>query len=584
MDNAEIASVFRRIGLLLQIQGANPFRVRAYENAAHTVDDAVEPMAKLVERGDDLTALDGIGKEMAANIRELVETGSLGKLEQLGSEIPISLIDIVALPGVGPKKAKRLWQEMGITEVNALAEAALAGEISKLSGFGVKSEQQILAGIERQRRYANRLSLAQVDTQATPLLEYLREISGVRKLEVAGSYRRRRETIGDLDILAVASKPERLVRGFGEYPLVASIEKAGDTRATVILESGFQVDLRVVPAKSWGAALVYFTGSKAHNIKLRQRAIERGMRLSEYGVFDETGLDEGEGEGDPWAGEYVAGKSERTVYSSVQLPWVPPELREDRGEVKAAASKRLPKLIREQDLRGDLQTHSNWSDGKNSIEEMVVAAKARGYEYLAVTDHSPLLAMTGGLDRHKLKQQWAQIEAVQDRHPEVRILKGMEVDILENGSLDMDEQSLEELDLVLVAIHSSFDLSTADQTARVLKALSHPRAHIWAHPLARRMGKRDEIKIDLDAALHCAVENGVAVEHNAHPQRLDLRDVHLLKARELGLDVAIGTDAHAVDQLDLIHYGVEQARRAWLTKKDVLNAMPLKPLLKWLDK
>ncbi|MCP4202264.1 MAG: DNA polymerase/3'-5' exonuclease PolX [bacterium] len=582
MENSEIAAVFRRMGLLLQIQGANPFRVRAYENAAHTVDDATEPMAKLIERGDDLTALEGIGKEMALNIEELVATGRLTKLDQLGSEIPLSLIDIVALPGVGPKKAKRLWQELGIVEVDALGKAAKAGEIAKLAGFGVKSEQQILAGIERRKRYTNRLSLAEVDRQAAPLLEYLRAVPGVRKVEVAGSYRRRRETVGDLDVLAVASRPTELVEAFGAYSKVESVEKAGDTRSTVILESGFQVDLRVVPTKSWGAALVYFTGSKAHNIKLRQRAIERGMRLSEYGVFDESNLEESEEAADPWAGEYFAGKTEKSVYSSLELPWIPPELREDRGEIKAARAGKLPRLLTEKDLRGDLQTHSTWSDGRNSIEEMVLAAIAKGYEYIAITDHSPFLAMTGGLNSRKLRQQWAQIETVQQRYPEIRILRGLEVDILEDGTLDMDDETLDELDIVLVAIHSSFDLPASVQTERVLKALSHPAAHIWAHPLARRLGKRDEIKIDLDQALHCAREHGVAVEDNAHPQRLDLRDVHLLKARELGLRVAIGTDAHAVDQLDLIHYGVEQARRAWLTKKDVLNTLPLSRLLKRL--
>jgi DNA polymerase (family 10) len=362
------------------------------------------------------------------------------------------------------------------------------------------------------------------------------------------------------------------------------VEKSGDTRATVILESGFQVDLRVVPSKSWGAALVYFTGSKAHNIKLRQRAIDRGARLSEYGVFDVSSLEEGKGDGDPWAGKYLAGSTEQSVYGSVDLPWIAPELREDRGEIKAAEAGELPKLLTAKDLRGDLQTHSTWSDGKNSIEEMAIAAAAKGYEYLAITDHSPLLAMTGGLNRTKLEQQWAQIDTVQQRHPEIRILRGQEVDILEDGSLDMDDATLEELDIVLVAIHSNFDLPMAAQSERVVKALSHPAVHIWAHPLARRFGKRDEIKIDLDQALHCALEHGVAVEHNALPQRLDLRDVHLLKARELGLKISIGTDAHSVDQLDLIHYGVEQARRAWLTKKDVLNTMPLSRLLQWLGR
>jgi len=583
MENLEIAKVLSQMADLLEIQDANPFRVRAYRNAARFVDGYAKPMRKLVEEESDLTDLPGIGREMARHIHELIETAGLSVLDELAEKIPRSLIDVIELPGVGPKKAKKLWKELGIETVDELEQRAEAGEVAALDGFGEKSQQKILTGIEQFRQHRSRFKLVEADLLVQPLLEYLRERPEVERLEVAGSYRRRVETVGDIDLLAIATDAEAVMDRFTSYPKVTQIQMSGRTRGRVSLQSGLEVDLRILAEPSYGAAMVYFTGSKEHNIKLRKRAIERGLRLSEYGVFREDGGggDESE-EKDPWAGEQLAGRTEKEVYSTVELPWIEPELREDRGEVEAAARGELPVLVELSDMKGDLQMHSTWSDGKNSIEEMVAACAARGYEYMALTDHSKALAMTGGLDAKRIREQWKEIEEVQERHPEIRILRSQEVDILADGTLDQDEDVLEELDLVVVSVHSRFDLPAAEQTARVLTALRHPHVDVLAHPTGRLINRRPPFDLQIDEVLDCAKENGVVVELNAHPERLDLKDSHLMLARELGLKVAISTDAHRARDLDLMHYGVEQARRAWLSKADVVNALPLKEFLQLL--
>ena len=583
MENLEIAKVLSQMADLLEIQDANPFRVRAYRNAARFVDGYAKPMRKLVEEESDLTDLPGIGREMARHIHELIETRGLSVLDELAEKIPRSLIDVIELPGVGPKKAKKLWKELGIETVDELEQRAEAGEVAALDGFGEKSQQKILTGIEQFRQHRSRFKLVEADLLVQPLLEYLRERPEVERLEVAGSYRRRVETVGDIDLLAIATDAEAVMDRFTSYPKVTQIQMSGRTRGRVSLQSGLEVDLRILTEPSYGAAMVYFTGSKEHNIKLRKRAIERGLRLSEYGVFreDGDGGDESE-EKDPWAGEQLAGRTEKEVYSTVELPWIEPELREDRGEVEAAARGELPVLVELSDMKGDLQMHSTWSDGKNSIEEMVAACAARGYEYMALTDHSKALAMTGGLDAKRIREQWKEIEEVQERHPEIRILRSQEVDILADGTLDQDEDVLEELDLVVVSVHSRFDLPAAEQTARVLTALRHPHVDVLAHPTGRLINRRPPFDLQIDEVLDCAKENGVVVELNAHPERLDLKDSHLMLARELGLKVAISTDAHRARDLDLMHYGVEQARRAWLSKADVVNALPLKEFLQLL--
>jgi DNA polymerase (family 10) len=568
LENPEIARIFEEVADILEIQGANPFRIRAYRNATRTVETLTTPLRKWVEEHRLLTDLPGIGKEMANHIREMVETGTLGFRDELLAEVPRSLIELMRLPGLGPKKAKKIHDDLQISSVEELEAAAQAGRIASLPGFGAKSQERILAGIAEYRLHGSRFLLTDAERYVEPLLAYLREIPEVERLEVAGSYRRRQETVGDVDLLAIASHPIPVMEHFRRYPQVDKILMAGDTRSTIVLGTGLQVDLRVVPEECYGAALVYFTGSKEHNVKLRRRAVEHGLRISEYGVFR---VEERHQEDE---GERIAGREEADVYASVGLAWVPPEMREDRGEIEAAAAGRLPRLIRVEDLRGDLHMHSTWSDGRNSIEEMVEACAARGYEYMVISDHSKTLAMAGGLDAYRLRLQWLEIDQVRARHPEIQVLKAMEVDILGDGSLDLEDEMLAGLDLVLVSLHSRFDLPADQQTERVLRALEHPAVNVFCHPTARIINRRKGVEMDLDLILRRAAELGVAVELNSSPNRLDLRDSHLKLAKELGCKVVIDTDAHRIRELDLMRYGVEQARRAGLEPADVLNTLP----------
>ncbi|HYO16515.1 MAG TPA: DNA polymerase/3'-5' exonuclease PolX [Thermoanaerobaculia bacterium] len=569
MDNPEIARTLEEVADILEIQNANPFRIRAYRNAVRTVQSLTTPLRRWVEENRPLTDLPGIGKEMANHIREMVETGTLGFRDQLVAEVPRSLIDLMRLPGVGPKKARRFYDEMNICSVDELEAAAKEGRIATIPGFGAKTQEKILAGIQEHRQHSSRFLLSDAERSVEPLIAWLREIPEVERLEVAGSYRRRRETVGDIDLLVLASKPGPVMEAFLHYPQRDKILMAGDTRSTITLGSGLQVDLRVVPPDCYGAALVYFTGSKEHNVKLRRRGVERGLRISEYGVFRVDGGAEGEG-------ERIAGREEADVYAAVGLAWVQPELREDRGEIEAASTGRLPTLIRLEDLRGDLHMHSTWSDGRNTIEEMVEAAAARGYEYMVISDHSKALSMVNGLDAYRLREQWKEIDEVRARHPEIRILRSMEIDILGDGSLDLEDEMLAELDLVLVSLHTRLDLPEAQQTERVLRALEHPEVNVFCHPTARLINRRKPVEMDVDVVLRRAAELGVAVEVNSNPHRLDLKDTHLKLAKELGCKVVINTDSHRIRELDLMRYGVEQARRAGLEARDVLNALPYK--------
>ena len=580
MENVEIARVLADVGMLLEIKGANPFRIRAYENAARAVADHSVPVRTVVAEGGDLTDLPGIGKDMASHITELVSKGKLAILADLTKEIPYSLLDLVRLPGVGPKRAKKLWSELGVTTIDALEHAAKEGHVAELEGFGAKTQQRILDGIAKLKERGNRLRLVDADELVAPLLSYLEKHPGLGRVTVAGSLRRRLETIGDIDILGVTDDPTAAMEHFTAYPRVAKVELAGDTRGTVILESGLQVDLRLVPGESFGAALQYFTGSKAHNVKLRKRAVARGLSISEYGVF----VTAESAETAQTAGRRVAGETEESVYAAVGLPWIPVELREDRGEIEAAASGTLPNLITLDDIRGDLQMHSTWSDGKDSLAAMVDACAAKGYAYLAMTDHSKNLAMTGGLDAKRLQEQWAEMDEVMAERSGIRLLRSMEIDILRDGSLDLEDELIERLDVVLVSVHTLLDLPATEQTRRIITALEHPRVHILAHPTGRLLGKRDPIAFDLDDVLQCAKERGVAVELNAHPHRLDLKDTHLIRARELEIPIVISTDSHHTRDLDYMRYGVEQARRAGLEARHVVNTRSLEDLAGFLRK
>ncbi len=582
MQNVEIAQRFEDLADLLEIAGANPFRIRAYRNAARTIEEHPTQLRKLVAEGADLTELPGVGKEIAGHIRDLVQTGTAKPLRELTREIPYSLVELTRIPGLGAKRVTKLWKALGIETLDGLERAARGGEIATLEGFGAKTQTKILDGIAARRKQTQRFKIADADQLVEPLLEHLRGLPAVQRLEVAGSYRRRRETVGDIDLLAIADEPTPVMERFTESEHVAHVKMSGDTRGTVILHSGLQVDLRILPAESYGAALQYFTGSKAHNVKFRKRAVARGLRVSEYGVFRVGG--ESAEPGDPSSGDLVAGREEADIYAALDLPWIPPELREDRGELEAAERGALPRLLSLEDIRGDLQMHSTWSDGRNTLEEMLDGCVARGYEYLAITDHSKALAMTGGLDAAKLREQWAEIADLAERRSEIRLLRGMEVDILPDGRLDLEDEMLAQLDLVLVSVHAKLDLPAAAQTERLVTALQHPEVNILGHPTGRLINRREPMAFDLDEVLACAAAHGVIVESNAHPDRLDLADTQLMRARELGLQVAISTDAHRVQDLGLMRYGVDQARRGWLGPEDVVNAWPLARLERRLAK
>jgi len=584
-SNAAVATRLARLADLLEIEGANAFRVRAYRAAAETIEAHPEAIADLLARGGDLTGLKGVGKDLAAAIAALFEGGEIPALREATARVPAGLLDVVRVPGVGPKRTATLWRELGVTSLDDLDRAARAGRVAGLAGFGEKTQAKVLAGVAQVRRHGGRSRLGDAEAALAPLLRSVRAAPGVERVEVAGSLRRGRATVGDVDLLAVAERPAAAMAALREHPDVAEVLGSGDTKTSVRLEGDLQVDLRVVPAASFGAAWQYFTGSKAHNVALRQRAVDRGLRLSEYGLFRG-------GEGDhPERGERLAGADEEGVYRALGLAWIPPELREDRGEIAAAAEGRLPRLLEASDVRGDLHLHSDWSDGTASIRAMRAACAERGYAYLAITDHSQALRMTGGLDPAKLARQWAEFDeiAAEDAaHPDgggrPRLLRGLEVDVLKDGRLDLDDEWLARLDLVVVSVHSHLDLPEAQQTERVVRALQHPEVNVLGHPTGRLLGSREGMALDLDAVFEAAAAHGVAVECNASSQRLDLGDVELMRAVAAGCRVVIDTDAHAPAGLDDMRYGVATARRAWLGRAQVVNTWAPDRLLAFLAK
>jgi DNA polymerase (family 10) len=582
MENADVARTLTLLADLLEIQGANPFRIRAYRNAVNTVDGLSRPLHDMVAGGEDLTELPGIGDNVAAHIIELLETGSIDRLREVEAEIPRSLVELMELGGVGPKKAKKLFDALDVRTVDDLAAAIVAGTVQELEGFGEKSVQKISRAIGRYRERTGRFRIDEVEELIAGVLKHMKDAPGVERLEVAGSLRRRKETIGDVDLLAQCKGDGTpAVDHFNAYEGAARAEAAGPTKGSIVLQSGLQVDLRVVPARSFGAALVYFTGSKDHNVNIRTRAVRDGLRVNEWGIFriPEGADPETMGKED---GERLAGKTEKEVYKTLGMTWVPPELRENRGEVEAALEGELPELVTLEDIRGDLQMHSTWSDGKVSIEEMARACAKRGYAYMAITDHSQAMAMVQGLTPERARAQWSEIDEVRERVPEIEILRSVEVDILRDGTLDLPDEILAELDLVVVSVHSLMDQDKKTMTDRVLRAISHPAVDILAHPTGRQINKRGPFQLDVEAVLEAAAELSVAVELNANPRRLDLSDVHVHRAKELGVPVVISTDAHSPGGLDDMRFGVDQARRGWLEPKDVLNTKTAAKLKTWL--
>ena len=565
VTNRDIGKVLREISAYLETEGVG-FKPRAYEKAANAVEAMEESVSKLFAEGGvkGVTTVPGVGKSIAKKISEFIETGKVDYLEEMKSRRPVDLMELTAIEGVGPKTVGVLYDALGVRTLDDLERVAREGKVRSLRGFGEKSEQEILRGLAFLRQHHGRFPLGEVLPLAYSIEQRLRELDGVDKATVAGSVLRRKETVGDVDVLVVSRHAERVMDFFVTMPEVAHVHGKGSTKSSVRLENGLDVDLRVVPAESFGAALNYFTGSKAHNVHLRRIAQERGLKLNEYGLFQGT--------------KAVAGKTEEELYRAFDLPFIPPELREDRGEIEAAREGRLPKLIGYGDLKGDLQTQTDWTDGKHSIADMAREAQANGLEYIAITDHTISLAMMG-MDETKLAKQMEAIEAVDRRSPGIRVLRGAEVNVMPDGSLDIGDSLLSRLDVVGVGVHSHFHQSRSEMTERLCRAMRNPHVDILFHPTGRVVLKRDPYDLDLDEVLRVARETGTVLEIDAIPDRLDLKDEHVRKAIDAGVKLVIDSDAHATAHFGLLHYGIAQARRGWATGKDVLNTLPVERFL-----
>jgi DNA polymerase (family 10) len=570
VHNSEIADLFERLADLLELEDANPFRVRAYRNAARTLRGYPESMATLLAEGADLSELPNVGDDLAAKIETIVETGELPLLAEVEARVPGQLSDLMRIEGLGPKRVRTLYRELDIRSADDLRRAATAGKIRALSGFGAKTEQKILRGLETRAAGSDRVPLPEAEDTARTLVAWLEGAQGVGEVRVAGSFRRRRDTVGDLDVLVTSGEGAKAIERFVAYDEVRDVIAEGEKRSTVRLRSGLQVDLRVVPKVSRGAALLYFTGSKAHNIALRTLAVAKGWKLNEYGLFE--------------GAKRIAGATEKSVYRRLGLAWVPPELREDRGEIAAARKGRLPRLVELDDLRGDLHCHTEATDGRLSVEAMARAAAKLGYEYLSINDHTRHVTVAHGLDADGLLAQVDEIERLNEKLKGIRILKSVEVDILEDGSLDLPDDVLARLDFAVGAVHYRLDLPEKKQTERILRALDNPYVNVLAHPTGRLINRRPPYAVDLPRLMAAAAERGVAMEVNAQPSRLDLNDEGCRLAREAGVKVVISTDAHDAADLRLLRFGVDQARRAWLTRADVLNTLPLRALRKALER
>ncbi|MFZ3285482.1 MAG: DNA polymerase/3'-5' exonuclease PolX [Telluria sp.] len=568
IQNAEVAQVFNEIADLLEIKGDNPFRIRAYREAARTLAGLPQSVQGMLEENVDLAQLHGIGADLSAKIGEIVASGSCELLEQLRTEMPPLLPKLLSVPGLGPRRVKTLFEVCQVETPEQLLQAALDGRVQAIRGFGPKLEQGIIEALQAQRSKERRFRICDALQMIAPLLRLLREGGAASELEVAGSARRARETVGDLDILACSARPSVLVRQFLGYEGVAQVSAKGRTRASVLLRQGMQVDLRVVPQASFGSALHYFTGSRSHNIALRAIARERGLKLNEYG------LHEGK--------RRIAGASEASVFEALGMAFIAPELRENRGEIAAAQAGTLPRLVTLGDLKGDLHAHTSASDGRSSLREMAHAARQAGLEYLAITDHSRALAMAHGLDADALARQIDAIDALNAQlgaeHAGITLLKGVEVDILEDGSLDLPRSVLARLDVVVAAVHSRFGLDRERQTIRMMRAIDHPCCSVLAHPSGRLLLEREAYAVDMERLIRHAGQRGCCMELNSQPSRLDLDGVHCMMARDEGVLISIDSDAHSVFDFANLRFGIGQARRGWLQAGNVLNTRPLAAL------
>jgi len=573
ITNSEIAKVLYEIGEYLDMQGV-AFKPRAYEKAAETIESLPEAVADIYKKGGikALEDIPGVGVSIAEKVAELIETGHSKFYEDLKKKMPVNLSELTAVEGLGPKKIKKLYQKLGIKNLKDLEAAARAGKIRKLADFGEKSEENILKGIEFLKRSGGRFILGFVWPEISAIAERLRKLKEVKQLEVAGSVRRRKETIGDADILIISDKPQVVMDYFVSMPEVVRVLAHGETKSAVKLKSGLDMDLRVVPEKSYGAALAYFTGSKDHNVALRGWALKKGWKLNEYGLFSGS--------------KQIAGRTEEEIYKKFGLDYIDPELREMNGELEAARLHKLPKLIKYGEVLGDLQVQTNWTDGSASIEEMAMAAKRMGLQYIAITDHTKRLAMTRGLDEKRIVQQMKKIDQLNSkfkaRNLKFRILKGTECDILKDGNLDLPDEILSRLDVVGASIHSNFNLSRQEQTERLKKVMRNPHVDIIFHPTGRLIQRREPYDIDVDDIIKTAKKNNVVLEINSSPDRLDLKDEYIRKCVIAGVKMTIDSDAHAPNHFAFLEYGIAQARRGWAEKKDIINVWPVEKMLKLL--
>ncbi len=558
MQNADVARYFEDLADLLEIQNANPFRVRAYRNAARTIANLTESVAHISTNPDQkLTDFPGIGKVLAEKLDTIVETGSLPQLDELREQIPAGVVQMLRLPGIGPKKVSILFNDLSVTSLHELQQAAENGSVAALKGFGKKTEQIILEGIPQVAEADKRFHIDKAKAEADAVVEDLLKLASVTQASVAGSCRRCRETVGDLDVLATSTDSPEVMNRLASHERVEQVLARGGTKQRVWLRSGLEMDLRVVPDESYGAALQYFTGSKEHNIVIRRRAQERGFKLNEYGLFRDD--------------ELVAGRTEEEVYAAVGLPWIPPELRENRGEIELAEQHQLPNLIEVNDIRGDLHMHTTATDGTATILEMAQAAKSRGLKYIAITDHSKRVTMAHGLDASRLRKHWKEIDKIRGKISGIEILCGIECDILEDATMDLPDDVLSEADWVIAVLHYGLKQPRDQINKRLLNAIRCPHVSAIGHLTGRLVGRRRGADLDIEEIFRAAADHGVMLEINAHPSRLDLDDVHAAAARDLGIPIVINTDAHSTNGLDVMQYGVFQARRAGLEKKDVAN-------------
>lgn len=564
VKNIDIANIFDRLADLLELEGENPFRVRAYRNAAATVENLPQNLEEMVKKGDDLTSLPAIGNDLAQKINDIVNHKEIDLLKRLEEKNPIDFEELNRIQGLGPRRIKKLYEILNVQNIDDLYHAAEEQKIRDLPGFSKKIEEHILEEIKKIKEKYNRMKISTAEQNALPIVEYLRENRSIQDIEIAGSYRRRKETIGDLDILVTCEDSISVMTHFVNYFDIDEVLSKGDTRSSIILKSGIQVDLRVLPQKSYGAAMLYFTGSKAHNIVIRKLAKQKDWKVNEYGLFSND--------------DFLAGETEKGIYNKLGLPYIEPELRENRGEFEAAESGNLPELIKLSDIKGDLHTHTNLTDGKNTLEEMAEAAQKLGYKYIANTDHSKRVTVAGGLDEKQVFENIKRTDKLNENFKDFTILKGIEVDILEDGSLDLSDKVLKELDIVVGAIHYKFNLTREEQTERILRAMDNPYLNIIAHPTGRLINEREPYDIDLEKIMQKAKENNCILEINSQPSRLDLNDLNSRKAKEMGVKLVISTDAHSTTQYDFMRFGIGQARRGWIEKNNVINTRNINQL------